>query len=61
MDDICYIHKSECGLNDKKMNELKVEYKDEIKRAKEIFVTARAKRDSALSSFEKEKKENIEL
>ena len=43
------------------MNGLKIEYKDEIKRAKEIFVTDCAKRDSALSSLEQEKKENEEL
>ena len=61
MDDIRYIHKSKCGLNDQKMNELKIDHEDEIKRAKEIFVTAHAERDSALSSLDQKKKENVEL
>ena len=61
MDDIRYIHKSKHNLSIQKMNELAIEHENNLRKTKEIFLTVRAERDSALSSLEIEKKENIDL
>ena len=61
MDDIHYIHKSKHSLSIQKMNELVIEHENDLRKTKEIFLTVRAKRDSAFSSLEIEKKENVDL
>ena len=61
MDDVCYIHKSKHSLSIQKMNELTIEHESDLRKTKEIFLTVRAERDSALSSLEIEKKENTDL
>ena len=43
------------------MNELAIEHESDFRKAKKIFLTVRAERDSALSSLEIEKKENVDL
>ena len=61
MDDIRYIHKSKNSLSISKMNELAIEHESDLRKAKEIFLTVRIEWDSALSSLEIEKKENVDL
>ena len=61
MDDIHYIHKSKCSLAVQKMNELAIKHESNLRKTKEIFETVRAERDSALSSLEIKKKENVDL
>ena len=58
MDDVRYIHKSGCSVREQKINELKIEQESEIHAMKEAFDTLRAKKASALSSLDLEKKEN---
>ena len=43
------------------MNELAIEHESDLRKAKEIFLTVQAERDSALLSLEIEKKENVDL
>ena len=61
MDDIRYLHKSKRGLTIQKINELSMEHKSNLRKAKKVFQTVRAERDNALSSLEIEKKENVDL
>ena len=61
MDDIRYIYKSKHNLSIQKINELEIEHENDLRQTKEIFLTVRAERDSALSSLEIEKKENVDL
>ena len=43
------------------MNEINIEHESDLWKAKEIFDTVWAKRDSALTSLKIEKEENVDL